>query len=74
VTSIARTCHECPHVLDELWNGFLAGVGPAGGFCMSLDDDDRGRLRSALFARLGEPDGPLTLGAVARCAVGRTPE
>ncbi|HET7719630.1 MAG TPA: SAM-dependent methyltransferase, partial [Acidimicrobiales bacterium] len=58
---------------DELWNGFLGGVGPAGTFCTSLGDDDRDRLRAALFARLGSPAGPFTLGAVARCAVGRVP-
>lgn len=58
---------------DELWDGFLAGVGPAGAHCLSLDDDGRERLRAALFVRLGEPAGPMTLGAVARCAVGRTP-
>jgi hypothetical protein len=59
---------------DELWNGFLAGVGPAGAYCVSLGDGDRERLRSALFIRCGSPDGPFTLGAVARCAVGRVPE
>ena len=54
---------------DELWNGFLAGVGPAGAYCTALPDHARARLRSALFERLGEPAGPFTLGAVARCAV-----
>lgn len=58
---------------DELWSGFLAGVGPAGAYCTSLGDEDRMRLRSALFVRLGEPGGSIELGAVARCAVGRTP-
>lgn len=58
---------------DELWNGFLAGVGPAGAYCVSLPDDDRQRLRTALFRRLGEPAGSFTLGAVARSAVARTP-
>ena len=58
---------------DEFWNGFLAGVGPAGAHCLSLADDDRGRLRSALFGRIGEPTGSFTLGAVARCAVARVP-
>lgn len=57
----------------ELWNGFLAGVGPAGAYCLSLGDDDRHRLRAALFDRLGEPTGAFTLGAVARCAVARIP-
>jgi SAM-dependent methyltransferase len=36
---------------DELWNGFLAGVGPAGSYCVSLGDGDRERLRSVRFAR-----------------------
>lgn len=57
--------------VDELWNGFLAGVGPAGTYCLGLTDDGRGRLRRELVERLGSPTGPFTLGAVARCAVGR---
>ena len=56
---------------DELWDGYLAGVGPAGSYCLSRAEGERERLREALFARLGSPAGPLTLGAVARCAVGR---
>lgn len=58
---------------DELWSGFLAGVGPAGAYCTALSVADRGRLRSELFARLGSPTGSFTLGAVARCAVGVVP-
>ena len=58
---------------DELWNGFRAGVGPAGSYCVSLRDAERDRLRAALFTELGSPSGPFTLGAVARCAVGRVP-
>jgi SAM-dependent methyltransferase len=58
---------------DELWSGFLAGVGPAGAYCVSLSDGERQRLRTALFHRLGEPTGSFELGAVARCAVARTP-
>jgi SAM-dependent methyltransferase len=58
---------------DELWNGFLAGVGPAGAHCVSLPDADRERLRAALFARFGSPADAFTLGALARCAVGRVP-
>jgi SAM-dependent methyltransferase len=58
---------------DELWDGFLAGVGPAGAYCVSLTGQDQERLRTALFARCGSPDGPLTLQARARCAVGRVP-
>jgi SAM-dependent methyltransferase len=58
---------------DELWNGFLAGVGPAGAYCVSLSEESRHRLRTALFIRCGSPQGPFTLGAVARCAVARAP-
>lgn len=58
---------------EELWAGFLAGVGPAGAYCLSLAEEDRVRLRSALFARCGSPAGPFRLGAVARCAVARVP-
>ncbi|MBW3659999.1 MAG: class I SAM-dependent methyltransferase [Actinobacteria bacterium] len=56
---------------DELWDGFLAGVGPAGTFCLSLDGDERAVLRHELHRRLGEPRGSFTLGAVARAACGR---
>lgn len=58
---------------DELWQGFLIGVGPAGSYCVSLEEDRRRRLRLQLLDRLGHPDGPFTLNAVARCAVARTP-
>lgn len=58
---------------DELWAGFLAGVGPAGAYCVALPDADRDRLRSELFARFGSPTGSFSLDAVARCAVGRVP-
>jgi hypothetical protein len=58
---------------DELWNGFLAGVGPAGSYCVSLTEEDRDRLRTGLFATFGSPTVPFTLGAVARSAVGRAP-
>jgi len=56
---------------DELWAGFLAGIGPAGAFCVALDPDRRSRLRAELFERVGAPSGPFTLGAIARGAVGR---
>ena len=58
---------------DELWNGYLAGVGPAGAYCVSLGDADRLRLRSVLERRLGSPAGPFELEAVARAAVARVP-
>ncbi|MCW2777613.1 MAG: class SAM-dependent methyltransferase [Frankiales bacterium] len=58
---------------EELWNGFLGGVGPAGAYCVSRSEQDRARLREALFARCGSPPGPLRLAARARCVVARVP-
>jgi SAM-dependent methyltransferase len=56
---------------DELWSGFLAGIGPAGAFCMSLPDDRRAALREELFGGIGSPAGPFTLRAKARTARAR---
>ncbi len=58
---------------DELWSGFLAGIGPAGSFCLSLSEDQRSALRAELFARLGSPAGPFSLPATARYARGHAP-
>jgi SAM-dependent methyltransferase len=58
---------------DELWSGFLAGVGPAGSYCVGLPPAERDRLRAALVTTSGSPSGSFTLGALARCAVGRVP-
>jgi len=58
---------------DELWRSFLAGVGPAGAYCVALSDDHRAQLRAELFRRFGSPSGAFTLNAVARCAVARVP-
>ncbi len=57
----------------DLWAGFLAGIGPAGAYCVALPADDRTRLEGELYRRLGSPTGPFTLAALARCAVGRVP-
>jgi SAM-dependent methyltransferase len=59
---------------DELWRGLLAGVGPAGAYCVAQPDDRRLALHDALFRRFGSPTGPFTLAAVARCAVGVVPD
>ena len=37
---------------DELWSGFLLGVGPSGTWVAGLDDDRRERVRAALEAAL----------------------
>jgi len=56
----------------EVWQGFLAGVGPAGAWCLSLPEDEREALRREFLGRL--PDsGPVTLAAVARCGTGLRP-
>jgi SAM-dependent methyltransferase len=56
---------------EELWAGFLGGVGPAGAYCVGLAGEDRRRLRDELLRRFGSPVGAFSLAAVARCAVGR---
>jgi SAM-dependent methyltransferase len=58
---------------DELWSGFLAGIGPAGSYCVSLNDRDRAALRDELFERVGAPTGGFGLGASARSASARVP-
>lgn len=55
---------------DELWSGFLAGIGPSGSYCVGLPTNRREALRAALHDRLGAPTGPLTLRAVARAGKG----
>ncbi|MGE0878937.1 MAG: class I SAM-dependent methyltransferase [Acidimicrobiia bacterium] len=58
---------------DELWSGFMAGIGPAGAFCVALDEPRRAALRRDLYERVGSPTGAFTLHAVARSAAGRAP-
>jgi SAM-dependent methyltransferase len=55
----------------DLWEPFLAGVGPAGDFAVSLEPDAQGALRDEYHRRLGSPQGPFELTARAWCAVGR---
>jgi SAM-dependent methyltransferase len=58
---------------DELWDGFLAGIGPAGSYCVALPHPQRAALRDELFHRLGSPAAAYTLSATARCAFGQAP-
>jgi len=58
---------------EELWGGFLAGIGPAGSYCVSLVEEQRVALREELFRRVGSPAGSFSLAAKARCASGRSP-
>jgi SAM-dependent methyltransferase len=55
---------------DDLWTPFLAGIGPAGAYCATLDSAGQDALREELRARLGDPAGPFTLTARAWCVRG----
>jgi ubiquinone/menaquinone biosynthesis C-methylase UbiE len=57
---------------EDLWSPLPTGVGPAGAFCASLEEDDRAALHDALRARLGVGDSPFTLTARAGSVVGST--
>jgi hypothetical protein len=56
---------------DDLWAPFLAGVGPGGAYCVSLDPPRRDALRERYRERLGLPRGPFTLSARAWFVRGR---
>jgi SAM-dependent methyltransferase len=58
---------------DELWNGFMAGIGPAGTYCLSLPEAARAAVREQLWQRVASPSGSFSLAATARCAWGRAP-
>lgn len=56
---------------EDLWSPLPTGVGPAGAFCKSLEEDDRTALRDAFRRRLGVGDGPFELTARAWAVAGR---
>jgi SAM-dependent methyltransferase len=55
---------------EDLWWPLPTGVGPAGAFCKSLDDDRRAALHDAFRRRLGVGDGPFELTARAWVVAG----
>jgi SAM-dependent methyltransferase len=55
---------------EDLWTPLLAGVGPAGAFCASLDPGRQAALHDALQRRLGAPEGGFELTARAWAAAG----
>jgi SAM-dependent methyltransferase len=59
---------------EDLWAPLTAGIGPAGAFCVSLDDDARAALHDALRRRLGVGDEPFRLTARAWAAAGTVPD
>ena len=46
---------------DELWDSVLGGVGPAGIWVLSLDDEHRAAAREELHRQVGSPSGAFTL-------------
>lgn len=59
------------HDFDDLWSGFLLGIGPAGAYCRSLQVDEQAVVRRGLLERVGAPSGSFTLTARARAGRGR---
>ncbi|MEZ5246048.1 MAG: methyltransferase domain-containing protein [Acidimicrobiales bacterium] len=59
---------------DELWAGFLAGIGPAGAYAAALAPPVRAELGDRLRRRLGNPPAAFGLTAVARVATATRPE
>lgn len=59
--------------VDELWRGFLAGIGPAGAYLVAQPTDRQAALQRELVDRLGAPTAGFALTATARCAVAHTP-
>ena len=56
---------------DAYWQPFLAGIGPAGAYCVALDEDARVALREECRRQLGTPAGSFTLPARAWAVRGR---
>lgn len=57
---------------DDYWTPFLGGQGPAPGYCVSLPEDERAKLRERLRASLPiQSDGSIHLIARAWAVRGR---
>ncbi len=47
---------------DDFWNPFLSGLGPAPGYCLSLSEEDRRKLKQRILESLPfESDGSIRL-------------
>jgi SAM-dependent methyltransferase len=55
---------------DDWWEPFTYGIGPAGSYCVSLDEEHRAALREECRRRLGDPQAPFRAPARAWYAVG----
>ena len=58
---------------EDLWSPFPTGIGPAGAFAKSLDEERRGALRESFRRRLGVGDEPFELTARAWAVAGQKP-
>ena len=58
---------------EDLWSPLPTGVGPAGAFCISLDDERRAALHDAFRRQLGVGDEPFELTARAWAVAGTVP-
>jgi SAM-dependent methyltransferase len=58
---------------EEFWEPFTTGVGPAGAYCTSLDDQTRAALKAECKRGLGSPDGSFELRARAWMVRGAAP-
>jgi SAM-dependent methyltransferase len=58
---------------EDLWSPLPTGVGPAGAFCRSLEDDRRAELRTAFRERLAVAHEPFELTARAWAVTGVVP-
>ena len=65
LTAVETSALDAPTIFsdfEDYWSPFLRGQGPAGAFCVSLSEVDRGRLRERLHEALpSEPDGTIHL-------------
>ena len=57
--------------IDDWWEPFTYGVGPAGAYVADLDDVGRDALKAECARRL--PEGPFSLTASAWVATGKAP-
>lgn len=73
VTESTETVVSQYQDFTDLWNGFLAGIGPAGAYALAQPPAERDRLAADLFERIGSPSGQFQLQATARIATARVP-
>lgn len=59
--------------LDDLWDAYLAGIGPFGPWTLARTEEERSAMRAELFRILGKPAGVFTLSGEANVAYGHFP-